>query len=43
MNIQKSIVLPYTSNEQSKKEINNSIYDSIKKNKILGNNVTKAV
>ena len=36
--MQNSVAFLYTDNEPSKKEINNSIYNSIRKNKILRNN-----
>lgn len=42
MNVQKSIVSPYTSNEQSKKEITKAIaFIMASKNKILRNKFNK--
>lgn len=35
----KATAFLYTNNEQSKKEIKNAIYNSIKKNKLLRNNL----
>ena len=44
MNIQKSVMFLYTNNELFNKEINNSIYNCIKKRiKYIGINLTKKV
>ena len=40
INIQKSVAFLYTNNEISEREINNSIYHNIRKNKILRNKPT---